>query len=173
MYPLNQIKGHHFCLLIIAQGKWKKSQEATIAQNLRSQWSNIISPSTLPEHTSLFNPEKLGKKLAECPICLTIYNLFKKETKGKKYLLFFSHSVLEANELKTLFSSLLEDPLIQKLYYLEQNSTFYLIPPNEFIAKVKQNLRKRMPLPEFLRIIDYGQFETGILYELFPPHTKL
>ena len=65
----------------------------------------------------------------------------------------------------------MQDPQVQKIYYLEQNSAYYMMPPDQFIAKVKSNKRERVSIDEFFRVIDYGRFETGVMYEIFRQST--
>jgi len=167
------IKGNHFCILIFAQGKWKKKYGEKLAKKMQVKWLQLETELPTTEKSPLFEPKKLGKKFEDCKICVAIYEHFKKQVKDKINLILFSHYVPEESGLKSLLNMLMEDPQVQKVYYLEQNSAFYMMPPDQFIAKIKSNIRKRASIGEFIRLIEFGRFETGVLYEIFPANTKL
>lgn len=167
MYDIGQMKGNHFCMLIFAQGKWKRNYGEQLFEKIQANWLNFTASIGSREENSLFDPVKEKKKCKDCKICLAIQEVLQKEMKDSNHLLLFSHYVPEAEGLKSLLTSLMENPQVQKIYYLEQNSAYYLMPPDQFIAKVKQNLRQRVSLAEFIRVIDFGRFETGVLYEIF------
>jgi hypothetical protein len=173
MYDIGDVKGNHFCLLVFAQGKWKKKYGDKLAEKMQTDWLKLESELGTAEKSGLFDPKKLGKKIKDCKICEAIYEHFKNQIKGADNLILFSHYVPEEAGLKMLFNALMGDPQVQKVYYLEQNSAFYMMPPDQFIAKINSNIRKRATIDEFIRLIEYGRFETGVLYEIFPSGTKL
>ncbi len=162
MYDIGKVKGIHFCLLVFARGKWKKNYGETLTKKLRSDWFKIVAS----KETELFDPKKLGKKLGECKICAEAYEFFKKEQGKDKGFILFSHFVPE--DIKSLLDPLIEDPQVQKIYYLEQNAAYFLIPPDQFIAKLQSKIKKQVSKREFFQIVDQGQFETGVLYKIFP-----
>jgi hypothetical protein len=172
MYDTGKTKGNHFCMLIFAQGKWKKNYAETLFEQLQAKWLKLESDAVIIEKSPLFNPEKLGKKLQDCKICAAIYESFTKHLKGSNTLLLFSHYVPDEIGFKSILTPLLQDTLIQKVYYMEQNSTFLVVPPDQFIAKIKSNRHKQISMDEFFRDMDFGRFETGIRYEIFrtTPH---
>ena len=162
MYDIGKVKGIHFCLLVFARGKWKKNYGETLTNKLQSNWLKIVAS----KETELFDPKKLGKKLGECKICAEAFELFKKEKGKDNGFIRFSHFVPE--DIKSLLGPLIEDPQVQKVYYLEQNSAYFLTPPDQFIAKLKSKIKKQVSIAEFFRMVDQGQFETGVLYKIFP-----
>ncbi|HUX99834.1 MAG TPA: hypothetical protein VMV49_09790 [Candidatus Deferrimicrobium sp.] len=172
MYDIGHVKGNHFCMLIFAQGKWKKNYGEKLFEKMQADWLKLESEAVTIEKSPLFNPQKLGKKLQDCKICSAIYESFMKHMKGSNSLVLFSHYVPDELGFKSILTPLMQDSLIQKVYYLEQNSSFYVVPPDQFIAKVKSNLHKQVSIDEFFRLMDFGRFETGVRYEIFrqAPH---
>ena len=162
MYDIGGIKGIHFCLLVFARGKWKKKQDETLIKNLRSDWFKL----TASKETDLFDPKKLGKKLKECKICAEAFEVFKKEKGKDNGFILFSHYVPE--DIKSLLDPIIDDPQVQKIYYLEQNSAYFMMPPDQFIAKINSKIKKQVSKAEFFRMIAQGGFETGVLYKIFP-----
>ncbi len=173
MYVIGQVKGIHFCLLIFARGKWKKNYGVELTEKLQAKWLNIVANQQEKEDLSLFDPKKLGKKLKDCVVCSEVYDFLKNELGKDTGIILISHFVPEEAQLKSIFAPLMEDPQVQKMYYIEQNSAYFLMTPDQFIAKMKaiqQNpdQQKKVSITEFFRLVDHGQFETGVLYKIFP-----
>lgn len=171
MYDIGDIKGNHFCILIFPQGKWPKNYDETIFRKIQAEWFKMEDATGSIEKDPIINPKKLGKKLKDCKICSAVYEVFKKQQGADKGLILFSHFVPLEADFKSLLNLLMDDPQIQKIYYLEQNSAFYMVPPDQFIAKVKSNARERVSIAEFIRMVDFGRFETGVRYEIFRQST--
>ena len=167
MYDIGKVKGNHFCILVFPQGKWSKKFGANITKKMEAEWLKMESELVTTKKSPLFDPKKQSKNLKECKICAAIHEAFKEHQKEYAGQVLFSHYVPEENGLKSLLTALMSDTQVQKIYYLEQNSAFYMMPPDQFIEKVQSDIRKRVSIVEFFRLIDYGRFETGVLYEIF------
>lgn len=166
----------HFCLLIFAQGPWKPNYKAQLAKEVQARFIASLEARSPEEErrlawaetekNPLFDPEELGKSQRECAFCSAIYEFLKEKLGQTDGLLLFSHSVPDVIGFKTVITPLFEDPRIKKVYYYELGMDSFVVDQTKYLPILKDRRDERLPLSEFLKLLDADKFQINVVYEI-------
>ena len=157
----------HFCLLILAQDKWKAHFKEQLKDDVSAEFLSLLEPRSQQEaikigwnetpKESLFDP----KDQTKCQSCSALYPLFVNKKGVNEGLILYSHSLPDKIGVKSFLNHLLDERRIKKVYYLELGFGEELKPD-----EVSGIDHKQISITEFINSIDKGQFETRVLYDI-------
>ena len=154
----------HFCLLIIAQEKWKENYQQKILEKVSSNFLSVLVARNEAEEKRLgweetpkdplFNP----KNYENCKICSGLTQIFYEKKGINNGLVLFSHTVPDAIGFKSFFTSVFEEKRIKKVLYYE-------LDDDEKIDK-KNIPEEKVSLSEVFTSIENKKFQKKVLYEI-------
>lgn len=157
-----------FCVLIFAQGIWKKPYKDRLLKEVKEDflgkayWDPMYD---VPIY--FFDPIVKNEENEACELCHALYPLFRETLASNEGFIRFSHRTLWLQDIDDFITKILTDNNIKKVFLLLLDQDSYTIKTKLRITQILNQIKsKKIKKSEFLGLIEKDQLEFSVFYEI-------